>query len=53
MECPFDRSAEALGNIVALEHVNVTVPDQSIATLLNRNSSQSNINCALGQDAYA
>jgi catechol 2,3-dioxygenase-like lactoylglutathione lyase family enzyme len=33
MECSFDRSAEDLGNIVALEHVNVTVPDQQVATL--------------------
>ena len=33
MECPFDRGAEDLGNIVSLEHVNVTVPDQQIATL--------------------
>jgi len=29
----FDRTAEDLGNIVALEHVNVTVPDQEKATL--------------------
>ena len=29
----FDRSAEDLGNIVALEHVNVTIPDQGLATL--------------------
>jgi predicted enzyme related to lactoylglutathione lyase len=29
----FDRSAEDLGNIVALEHVNVTVPDQAKAAL--------------------
>src|SRR5260370_34103110 len=29
----FDRAAEDLGNIVALEHVNVTVPDQQLATL--------------------
>jgi len=33
MNCPFDRRAEDLGNIVALEHVNVTVPDQQKATL--------------------
>ncbi|HKN00452.1 MAG TPA: hypothetical protein VJX23_08035 [Candidatus Binataceae bacterium] len=33
MECSYDRSAEDLGNIVALEHVNVTVPDQQLATL--------------------
>jgi hypothetical protein len=33
MECPFDRTAEDLGNIVGLEHVNVTVPDQQTATL--------------------
>src|SRR3954469_11112232 len=29
----FDRSAEDLGNVVGLEHVNVTVPDQQLATL--------------------
>ena len=29
----FDRSAEDLGNIVALEHVNVLVPVQGLATL--------------------
>jgi hypothetical protein len=28
----YDRSAEDLGNIVALEHVNVTVPNQELAT---------------------
>src|SRR5436309_15567635 len=28
----FDRSAEDLGNIIALEHVNVKIPDQIIAT---------------------
>ena len=28
----FDRAAEDLGNIVELGHVNVTVPDQSLAT---------------------
>src|SRR6266851_9620914 len=33
MDCPFDRASEDLGNIVALEHVNVTVPDQQLATL--------------------
>src|ERR1700751_236610 len=33
MERPYDRSIEDLGNIVALEHVNVTVPDQKIATI--------------------
>lgn len=33
MDRQFDRAAEDLGNIVALEHVNVTVPDQRIATL--------------------
>ncbi|MDO8431197.1 MAG: hypothetical protein Q7S58_02175 [Candidatus Binatus sp.] len=30
---PYDRAAEDLGNIVALEHVNVTVPDQEKAAL--------------------
>src|SRR5579863_3086449 len=29
----YDRAAEDLGNIVALEHVNVTVPDQEKASL--------------------
>jgi hypothetical protein len=29
----YDRGAEDLGNIVGLEHVNVTVPDQGLATL--------------------
>lgn len=29
----FDRSAEDLGNIVGLEHVNVLIPDQGLATL--------------------
>ena len=33
MECPFDRTAEDLGNVVALEHVNMTVPDQQVATI--------------------
>lgn len=29
----YDRSTEDLGNIVELEHVNLTIPDQRIATL--------------------
>lgn len=29
----FDRGAEDLGNVLALEHVNVRVPDQGLATL--------------------
>src|SRR3954464_8530417 len=33
MAAKFDRTAEDLGNIVGLEHVNVTVPDQQLATL--------------------
>jgi hypothetical protein len=33
MESKFDRAAEDLGNVVALEHVNVTVPDQQVATV--------------------
>src|SRR5579885_3458632 len=33
MPTSFDRSAEDLGNIVSLEHVNVTIPDQRLATL--------------------
>jgi hypothetical protein len=33
MNREFDRSAEDLGNVVALEHVNTTVPDPQLATL--------------------
>ena len=33
MDRQFDRMAEDMGNSVALEHVNVTVPDQQLATL--------------------
>jgi hypothetical protein len=33
MQQPYDRSAEDLGNAVHFEHVNVTVPDQRLATL--------------------
>ncbi len=33
MDGPWDRSAEDTGNIVALEHVNIRVPDQRLATL--------------------
>ncbi len=33
MHQPFDRAAEDLGNAVHLEHVNVQVPDQRLATL--------------------
>jgi hypothetical protein len=33
MEKHYDRAAEDLGNIVSLEHVNVTIPDQQMATL--------------------
>ncbi|MEO7727885.1 MAG: hypothetical protein ABIS45_11580 [Burkholderiales bacterium] len=29
----FNRAAEDLGNVVGLEHINVTVPDQQLATL--------------------
>ena len=29
----FDRAAEDLGNSIHFEHVNVTVPDQRLATL--------------------
>lgn len=30
---PFDRGRDDVGNIIALEHVNVSVPDQRLATL--------------------
>src|SRR5689334_2813592 len=33
MNAPYDRQAEDVSNIVKLEHVNVTVPDQRLATL--------------------
>ena len=33
MQQPFDRAAEDLGNSIFLEHVNVQVPDQHLATL--------------------
>jgi hypothetical protein len=33
MDHRYDRAAEDVGNIVALEHVNVKVPDQRLATL--------------------
>src|SRR3569833_2399960 len=33
MDRPYDREVEDLGNVVALEHVNVLVPDQQLATL--------------------
>src|SRR5258707_15609826 len=33
MQQPFDRAAEDLGNAIHFEHVNVTVPDQRLATL--------------------
>jgi hypothetical protein len=33
MQQPFDRAAEDLGNSIHFEHVNVTIPDQRMATL--------------------
>jgi hypothetical protein len=33
MQQTFDRAAEDLGNIIHLEHVNVQIPDQRLATL--------------------
>ncbi len=33
MDVTYNRAAEDLGNVVALEHVNVTVPDQRLATI--------------------
>ena len=32
MPISYDRAAEDLGNIVALEHVNTRIPDQQLAT---------------------
>jgi hypothetical protein len=33
MDKKFDRTAEDIGNVIGLEHVNVTVPDQQLAML--------------------
>src|SRR4026208_2221959 len=33
MQQQFDRAAEDLGNSIHFEHVNVTIPDQRLATL--------------------
>jgi hypothetical protein len=33
MQQPYDRSREDLGNVIHFEHVNVTIPDQRLATL--------------------
>jgi hypothetical protein len=33
MSVTYDRTAEDLGNVVALEHLNVAVPDQRLATI--------------------
>ncbi|MGH7905783.1 MAG: VOC family protein, partial [Candidatus Binataceae bacterium] len=33
MQSSYDRAAEDLGNAVALEHINITIPDQRLATL--------------------
>src|SRR5437868_5729699 len=33
MDKQFDRQAENVGNSVGLEHVNVMIPDQTVATL--------------------
>ena len=33
MRTKIDRTMEDLGNVVALEHVNIRVPDQRLATL--------------------
>jgi catechol 2,3-dioxygenase-like lactoylglutathione lyase family enzyme len=33
MEAKLDRSGEDIGNILKLEHVNITIPDQQLATI--------------------
>src|SRR5262249_21081684 len=35
MQKTFDRAAEDLGNSIHLEHVNVTIPDQRVASLFD------------------
>ena len=32
MENPFDRAAESLGNVTFLEHLNVEIPNQGLAS---------------------
>ena len=40
MDGKYDRAAEDLGNMVALEHVNGTVPDRQLATLRFRETDR-------------
>ena len=37
----YDRGAEDVGNIVGLEHVNLTVPDQRLATVFSNSRTRS------------
>src|SRR5436190_18906973 len=46
MAVQFDREAENLGNITALEHVNVEIPDQALA------SSFYLVGCGFTRDPY-
>lgn len=32
VHCPWDRTTESLGNVVELQHVNLQIPDQNLAT---------------------
>ena len=46
MENPFDRAAENLGNITGLEHLNVEIPDQGLASTFYL------VGCGFTRDPY-
>ena len=46
MENPFDRKAENLGNITGLEHLNVEIPDQALASTFYL------VGCGFTRDPY-
>jgi hypothetical protein len=46
MENPFDRKAENLGNITGLEHLNVEIPDQGLASTFYL------VGCGFTRDPY-
>ena len=50
MSKTFDRTTQDVGNMLALEHVNVTVPDQEVAALFYVGAGETsarlvNLNC--------
>src|SRR5437870_13036128 len=46
MENPFNRAAENLGNITGLEHLNVEIPDQGVASTFYL------VGCGFTRDPY-